>query len=388
MRACLVTLLLTAAGAAGQVRVDIARVPEEWRDFRHRPDEPKLDCRVTPVHPRLNYNFRFQTGYVVQLPVSQYDGKAQRLLTFFRVAAEGQERAPYYFVSSAQLPQGPRSNVKIEFGGGFVVGEGKYRVDWALVDESGRVCSKDWSIRARLGRKERGIQPGMAPGAIEDISLRRWTRGSKGTRTEQGYRVTVLLNAAPLMPRRLRLGGYDRVLLLSSLASLLERLPLRSVRLVAFNLDQQREVYRTENFASSDFGTVSRALGDLELAVIDYEVLKNRRGHVDLVADLIRESLERDRSDAVVFLGPKPRHYDKVSRSLLPERSADDPPFFYVQLRPYLLTSTFPDTVMNAVSRMNGRTFEVYTPGDFAEAIKDIGKVLEERKRAQAMTAR
>jgi hypothetical protein len=109
---------------------------------------------------------------------------------------------------------------------------------------------------------------------------------------------------------------------------------------------------------------------------------------VDLVADLVTESLEKHSSDAVVFLGPKPRHLDKVSRSLLPERAPGDPPFFYVQLRPYVAMSSFPDTVMNAVSRMNGKTFEVYTPGDFAEAIKDIGKALDERKRSQALAAR
>lgn len=388
MRGCLATLLLGATVATGQMKVDLARVPEEWRDFRPRPDEAKLDCRVTPVKPALNYNFRFQTGYVVHLPVRQYGGKAQRLLTFFRVTPEVEKPAAVYFLGMARLPEGPRSNVKIEFGGGYVVGEGKYRVDWLLVDEAGRVCSADWTIRAKLGRKERAIQPGMAPGAIEDISLRRWTRGSGGMRTEEGHRVTVLLNAAPVTLRRLRLGGYDRILLLSSLASLLERLPLRSVRLVAFNLDQQREIYRTDNFASSEFGRLSRALGELELAVVDYEVLKNRRGHVDLVADLVTESLEKHSSDAVVFLGPKPRHLDKVSRSLLPERAPGDPPFFYVQLRPYVAMSSFPDTVMNAVSRMNGKTFEVYTPGDFAEAIKDIGKALDERKRSQALAAR
>jgi hypothetical protein len=384
MRGCIAALLLFAASALGQMKVDRSRVPTEWQDFRPRSTEPELECKVTPIKPLLNYSFRFQTGYLVRMPIRNYQGKAQRLLTFFRVTPRDKEREPSYFLSFAQLPKGPGSNVTIEFGGGYVVGEGEYRVDWVLADESGRVCTKNWSIRAKLGRKERGIRPGMAAGAVEDISLRRWTRASGGARDEQGHRVTVLLNASPLSLRQLRLGGYDRALLLSSLASMLERLPLRSVRLVAFNLDQQREIYRREDFASTDFGRLSRTLGELELALVDYEVLKNRRGHVKLVLDLIAESLEKDRPDAVVFLGPQPRSFDKINKSLLPERSPGDPPLYYVQLRPYSAAANFPDTVMNAVDRMNGKTFQVYSPGDFAEAIKEISKTLEERKRVPA----
>jgi hypothetical protein len=249
-------------------------------------------------------------------------------------------------------------------------------VDWVLADDSGRVCAKKWRISAKLGRKERDVPPGMPAGTVDEVSLRKWTRGSKGAQDAQGRRVTILMNASPVMPRRLRLGGYDRVLLLSSLASLVERLPLRSARLVVFNLDQQREIYRTENFEPADFGRVSRALGELELGVVDYEVLKNRRGHVDLVAELIGEALEK-RPDAVVFLGPKPRHLDKVRRSVLPQRLPGHPPFFYVQFRPFIVGSSFPDTLMNAVSHMNGKTFQVYSPRDFAAAILDITKALD-----------
>jgi hypothetical protein len=382
--ACKIALLLMASSAFGQVVIDRSRVPREWQDFRPLKDEAKLQCSVSPVKPGLNYSFRFQTGYVVRVPLRQYEGAAQRLFTFFRVTPENSEREPVYFVSSAQIPEAPRTNVTVEFGGGYVVGEGKYRVDWVLADESGRVCAKNWRINAKLGRKERDLPPGMAAGTVDQISLRRWTRGSRGPNDPQGHRITILMNAAPVMTRRIQLGGYDRILLLSSLASLVERLPLRSARLVVFNLDQQREIYRTENFEPADFSRVARALSELELGVVDYDVLKNRRGHVDLVAELIGESLENRRSDAVVFLGPKPRHLDKVQRSLLPERSPDHPPFFYVQFRPFIIGASYPDTLMNAVSQMKGKTFQVYSPGDFAEAILDITKALEQSKRSGA----
>jgi hypothetical protein len=141
----------------------------------------------------------------------------------------------------------------------------------------------------------------MAAGAVDEISLRKWMRSSRTPGDDDGYRVTVLMDVSPMMPRRVRLGSYDRVMLLSSLTSLLERLPLRSVRLVLFNLEQQREIYRDENFEPSRFGRVAQALTTLELGTVAYDVIKNRTGHIDLLADMMEDARKNDQSDAVVF---------------------------------------------------------------------------------------
>ena len=376
-------LMLVACSAFGQSIMDPGRVPKEWMDFERRPQEQKLDCSVTPLRPRMNYSFRFQTGYVARVPGKLYSGKGHWIASFFRVTPEHSEREPVFFGSTVRLPEVPVNNVLLETGGAYVVGEGKYTVDWLLTDDSGRVCTKSWKVTAKLGRKERGVEPGMAPGTVDEISLRKWTRGSSGANDEEGRKVTILMNANPVMPRRVRLGGYDRNLLLSSLAAAIERLPLRSVRLVVFSLDQQREIYTNEDFQPSDFGAVSQALGRLELGVVDYEVLKNRRGHIDLLTDLIAESVVAKDSDAVLFIGPKPWQFDKVQRNELPApAAAQHAPFFYIQFRPFIVGATYPDTIMNAVKRMDGKTFEVYSPGDFAEAIRDINAALGRKKRS------
>jgi hypothetical protein len=375
-----VLLLLAMSPAFGQVVVEASKVPEEWRDLQAHKGEPKLDCSVAPVKPQLNYSFRFQTGYVVHVPMRQYLGKGHWIATLVRVTPEEKERQPVYLSSNARLPEVPKTKQLIEFGGGFVVGEGKYLVEVIVTDNAGRVCREDWKIKAKLGRKEGGVPAGMPPGTVDEISLRKWTRGSKGPKDEQGRRVTVLMNVSPVFPRKVRLGGYDRVLLLSSLASLVERLPLRSMRLVLFSLDQQREIYRSDNFQAADFGRVAQALGRLELGTVDYEVLKNRRGHVDLISDLISESSKDDKSDAVVFLGPKPWYFDRVQRTALPERGPHDPPFFYIQFRPFMASASYTDTLMAAVKQMGGKTFDVYTPGDFAQAINGVTKALDEKR--------
>lgn len=381
IRCRIAAVLLACSTAFAQAVVDVSKIPKDWQDFQNRKDDPKLDCRITPVNPRLNYSFRFQTGYILQVPLRQYLGKGHWIATLLRVTPEEREREPVYLLSTARLPEVPKTNQAAEMGGGYVVGEGKYRVQMLVTDNSGRVCSKDWKITAKLGRKEDDVTPGMRAGTVDEISLRKWTRDSRGPTDQQGSRITVLMNVSPVFPRRVRLGGYDRILLLSSLASLIERLPLQSMRLVLFNLDQQREIYRDENFEPAAFGRVAQALSRLELGTVDYEVLKNRRGHLDLMADLIGQS-KTTQSDAVVFLGPKPWRFDSLDKSVLPERSAGDPQFFYVQFRPFLAGAAYTDTLMKAVKQMGGKTFDVYTPGDFAEAIRDISRALEKRPSA------
>jgi hypothetical protein len=212
---------------------------------------------------------------------------------------------------------------------------------------------------------------------VDEVGLRRWSRGSKALAEPGGDRhITVLMNVSPILPWRTRLGGYDRSLLLSSLAALLERLPVRKVRLILFNLDQQRELFQDEDFGPSDFGRVANALGTIELGTVDYSTLKNKSGHIDLLTDLIEKARKDRESDAVVFLGPKPWRFDKAPRGAIPQRGSSDPPFFYVQFRPRMQAAAHTDTIMSAVKQMGGKTFDVYTPGDFAAAIREVNKAL------------
>ncbi|HYP06478.1 MAG TPA: hypothetical protein VER03_09655 [Bryobacteraceae bacterium] len=381
---CSWLFVVSAALAGGQVLVETSRVPEPLRDMQAEDSTGELRCSVSPFKPRLNYSFRFQTGYVLEVPLEQYSGKGHSIATLLRVTPENDEREPIYLVSRTRLPEIPPTKAVLELGGGYVVGEGKYRVDMLVSDDEGRTCTKKWNLSAKLNRKEDDVPPGMAPGTVDEISLRKWMRSTKGPRGEEGYRLTVLMNVAPVMPRRLRLGAYDRVLLLSSFTSLIERIPLRSVRLVLFNLDQQREIYRDENFEPANFSRVAQALNALELGTVSYDVVKNRNGHIDLLSELMEDARKDDRSDAVVFLGPKPWRFEKAPKSALPERSGNDPAFFYVQLRPFLAAAALQDTIMSAVKHMGGKTFDVYSPGDFAEAIRDVTKALELKRSTSA----
>jgi hypothetical protein len=382
MRALLI--FLPVFTAAAQMVANPGRLPDALKSFERARGAAKLDCDIQPIRPMVDWTFRFQTGYRIDLPLRQYSGAPQIVTTVLRVTPEGDEHEPVWLLSRARVPAVPsgRTNVVAEFGGAYLVGEGKFRVDILVADQKGRRCVDDWSIRAKLDDEIREVRPGLPAGAVDDISLRRWRR-ARGTTDapEARYNISVLIHAAAVSPSRVRMRGYDRMLLMSAATSMLERLPIRGVRLTIFTMDRQKEVFHTPDLSSSTFREAVDALNDLELAVVDYSTLKNGGGHIELLSDLLDRELAAQ-PDAVIIIGPLARWSDKVDDADLPERGGA-PPIFYVQLRPgRLAVAAQADTIARIVRKLRGRSKEVYTPTDFAEAIQDIERLLD-RPRTQ-----
>jgi hypothetical protein len=379
-----IALLLSALEASGQLVANPNRLPERWKSFEKPAAENRLKCRIEPIQPRLNYGFRFQAGYGIELPLRQYASRALSAAVVIRVTPEAEEREPVWLVARVRIPRVPNTKATAEFGGAYLIGEGKYRVDMQLIDDQNRICVRSWNMRAKLSDDVREVRPGMPAGAVDDISLRRWSR-----QPEAGaYNVSVLVHAAAMMPTRVRLRRYDRMLLMSALVSMLERLPLRNVRLTIFSMDRQEEVYHVDELSGESFRRAVDALNALELGLVDYSTLKNRGGETDLVAAMInREFAAKDRPDAVVVLGPLARWTRRVEEESLPDalRAA---PIYYVQLRPWRMMSGLqPDTITRLVRKLGGRTKAVYSPEDFAEAIRELERLLARREPSKPASA-
>ena len=136
-------------------------MPPGMRNFEWRPDDKPLACYVSPLKPALNFGFRFQAGYVVRVPMNQYRGTGHRWTVLMRVTPE--EGKPVYLASRYRLPDVPKTNNEVEVGGGYLLGEGRYRVSWKLTDDAGRVCRKDWDVEAQLSHGESKVKVAMAP---------------------------------------------------------------------------------------------------------------------------------------------------------------------------------------------------------------------------------
>jgi hypothetical protein len=370
----LILVLLTASGAAAQSIVDPARLSPAMMDFDGGFHDLPLRCEVTPIRPTLNFGFRFQAGYVVRVPMSQYLGKGHVWTVLARITPEDGNRKPVFLGFRTRLPEIPPTKIEMELGGGYMLGEGRYQVAWKMWDDAGRVCRKNWKVNARLTHGERKVKVALPPSTVADLSLRGAPLTGHTEDDSPRIRLTVLMHAAPVSPRRMRLAARDRVILLGTLSSLLDRLPVRSVKLVVFNLDQQKELYRQENFVPRSLDQVAQSINAVELGTVDYQVLQNRGGHLDLLADLINGELTAQTpSDVVLFLGPMARFSDKVPSEELEKPVGAAPRFYYLQYRSvFPQASTLPDVIANAVSKLKGRTLVIRSPGDFAKAIDQV----------------
>ena len=71
---------------------------------------------------------------------------------------------------------------------------------------------------------------------------------------------------------------------------LAEAIPCASVRLRAFNLDQQRELFHEDEFDDAGFVQLAGSLRTLELGAVSYRVLQQRQGGLELLLNYANRS--------------------------------------------------------------------------------------------------
>jgi hypothetical protein len=377
VRLATLVALTACLPAAAQVIVNPSRLRMGTAIFDAQPGEAILHCDVTPLRPGLDYGFRFQAGYRVSAQAGQFTGTGHGWTVLMRITPRAGEQKPVYLLSRQRLPEVPKTNATLQFFGGYLLGEGAYDVSWAMVDDRSRVCRKTWHVDVHRSRSERLVKVAMPRDTVWDVSLRGTRVLPREVDDAAPLRLTILLNAAPMFPRRMRLRPGDVANLISAVSSLLERVPTRQVRLVVFNLEQQKELYRSADFVLEKMPEVAQTMYGLELNTVDFQVLQNRRGHVELLADIVNQELAQEHpSDVVLFIGPMSRYLDRVPSNALEKTRPAAPRFLNFQMTPNVpMSSTLPDVVRSAVSKLGGKTEVIRSPGEFARAIARLEKL-------------
>jgi hypothetical protein len=284
-------------------------------------------CDVKPLAPALNFGLRFQAGYVLGFPLKQFTGSGHRLSVLLRVTPEG--KTPVFLKDSMALPKVPQTRLTGAVTGSILIGEGNYRIAARVEDEQRRVCRVEWGMRARRDRAEQSLTPVMPPGSVMALSSAAVNRTSQ--RDPDAGGLIVLLNAAPMRMRSNILQSGDIQRLTGSLAALLERVQASRVRLVLFNLDQQKEVLRRDNFEPGDIDSVTQALNELQVGTVDYKVLSDRLGGVRMLAGILRSELRDARSgDSIVVLGPEARSQVRLPEGFLDPLDANSARVVYL----------------------------------------------------------
>jgi hypothetical protein len=336
-----------------------------------------LHCSIQPRKPVLDFAFRFDVGFIVTCSLARFAGRASKVFIYTRVTPEGAEPillGETYRVAGTNSEVKPRQlKQDIEMSGGFAVGEGHYQVEVLVLDqETGRTSRKRWRASVARNSVRGATQIAVPPGTVLPLAARPWPiRMDTGGK---GLRLTVLLDAAPLDPRTPALRAWDRAFLLGSLSSLLKQIPCASVRLRAFNLEQQRELFRQDQFDDAGFMELAETLRTLELGTVSYHVLQQRQGGLNLLADYANSELgAADPADAVIILGPETRYFANVSFPKFRGRESPNPHFYYFEYFPgHWPGSPEPDALSSLTKRLEGTVCPIFSPDDLAHCVQKV----------------
>jgi len=343
MLSCLVA---SAAGAQQLVRSE-ALSHATWI-LDHAASKNSLPCNIQlSSNLQLDLLFRYTAEFAIDCRLGEKLHPGARLVALVRVTPELGK--PTILLESFDMPQvklhsrsgfdSPLSKLEVWMSGGFAMGSGRYSVEVVLADDQGHMRRAQKELKPADARGARNIPVVLQPGTVAPLVDARWN----GSLAAKGRRLTVLLNAHGRFGAA-QLSAWDRTILLQSLATLLNQLPYKSVKLVAFNLDKQQEVLSLDEFDVDGFLKLERALEQIE-------------------------SSSKEPPDDIIFLGAGGSHaWEKLPRDMTRDIETSKAHFFYFELFPY--AGSAPDGVEQLTRDLHGTVFAIRSPEALAEAIK------------------
>jgi len=370
---------IVGAGPSGAVRIlgtDLAILEVE---------EPRKDlpCVVTPAKPVLGFDLRFHTGYEVSVPLRELAGLENLLTMIFRVTPENQKEVSHYFVQRVRVPPidaEARGDAYLQ--GTFDVGEGRYHIDWLMRDRAERVCSFYWETEAELSPRDKQMSVALAPSAVASAESEAFREEPPVTRAAgEALNVKILVNFAPQNAHASALLPQETHALVSILRSLSREPRFGRFSLVAFNLQEQRILYRQDNADRIDFPGLGEALETLKLGTIDVKRLAQKHGDTEFLTGLIqREMNDASHPDALIFAGPKVLLEENVPVESLKESGEVEYPVFYMNYNLDPQSNPWRDAIGRAVRFFRGQEFTISRPRDLWSAVTEmVGRIVSMR---------
>jgi hypothetical protein len=353
--------------------------------------EPRKDlaCSVTPSKPALGFDLRFHAGYDVTIPLKDLAGGDNSLNILFRVEPQNHPEHPIYFMQHVRVPK-IEEDAKGEafLQGGFDLGEGNYHVDWLMRDRSERVCSHYWDSEATLATKDRSINLAIAPGDVQRADGEQFKEEPPVQRVsnEPLLNVKVLVNFAPQNSNSAALQPVDTSALVSILRSISREPRIGKFSIVAFNMQEERVVYRQEAVDRIDFPALGSALGSLNLGTVDLKRLGEKHGDTEFLTDLVRHEVctKCARPDALIFAGPKVMLDANVPQEALKDAADVNFPVFYMNYNLNPQAVPWKDAISRTVKFFRGYEFTITHPRDLWFAVSDmVSRIVKSRNGKQ-----
>ncbi len=348
-------------------------------------DERKdLPCSVVQLKPALGFDLRFHSGYEVTVPLKELAGTDNLLTIVFRVAHENEKDHPNYFSQRIRVPaieDDAKGDAYLQ--GAFDLGEGKYHVDWLMRDREERVCSSSWDSEAALQPKDRQMSLSILPGAIQRADLEQFKEEPPVQRAqgEPPLNVKVLVNFAPQNSLSATLQPLDTSALISILRTLSREPRIGKFSVVAFNMQEQKVIYRQEGADRIDFPALGDALHQITLGTVDFKQLGQKHGDTEFLTQLIqKECAAPVRPDALIFAGPKVMLDANVPQDSLKQLADVDYPVFYMNYNLNPQATPWKDSISHAVKFFKGYEYSITRPRDLWFAVSEmVGRIVKSR---------
>jgi hypothetical protein len=362
--------MLRSRAAGGPVQL----LPSDAAVIETEETRKDLPCTVTPLKAVLGFDLRFHAGYGVTLPLKEISGSGDTLTMIFKVISEDNKESPAFFSQKFNVPpidEDSKGETYLE--GTFDVGEGSYHVDWMMRDRMERICSADWDVSANLTPQDQNIKPEISGKTIEAAERDFFRPDPPVSRAPtDSFRVKLLVNFAPQNAASASMPPVDTSAIVSILRNIHRDPRIGKFSLVAFNMTDQKVVYRAEDADHIDFPALGKAVNGVKLGTVSYKALTDPHSEIDFLNHLVEDELSSASTDAVIFAGPKVMLEQSVSPDVIKDLSNINFPVFYMNynLRPQ--QNPWRDSIGSVVKKLKGVEYTISRPRDLANAWADI----------------
>jgi hypothetical protein len=343
--------------------------------------EPRddLPCRLTPLKPAVGFDLKFHAGYEVSVPMRELAGLENLLTVIFRVTPEGAPERARYFSQKIRVPSieaDAKGDAYLQ--GAFDLGEGVYQVDWLMRDRAERVCASFWRSEAVLTAKEKDLALALPPGTAAPADEDEFADEQPGEKdySSAPLSVKVLVNFAPQNSGAATLQRADTAALVSILRTIHRDPRIARFSVVAFNLQEQRILYRQEFSDRIDFQSIGEALKGLQLGRVDFARLQNKNSDAEFLGALIQSEFKVQEGapapDGLIIAGPKVMLPSGVPSDALREVGETEYPVFYLNYNLTPQLNPWRDSISQAVRYFKGLEFTISRPRELWSAVTEV----------------
>ena len=360
-------------------------IPSDLAVLEAQESRKDLPCSVDPLDTVLGFDLKFHAGYEATVPLKELGGGNYDLTMVFRVTPASSPESAAYFIQRIPVPKIDRdAKGDATLHGAFDLGEGKYRVSWLMRDGAGRFCASNWETEAALPPRDRQMPLDIAPDQAQAADFEPYRpepavlRGAAG----RSLNLKLLVNFAPQDARASALQPEDTSALLAILRRISSDPQIGKVSVVAFNLQEQRVLYRQEDASEIDLPALGEALKSLKLGSVDLRILKEKHSDRDFLTDLLTTEIRSnpDPPDAVIIAGPKITLDSAVPQDALKEIGDVGLPVFYMNYALNPMVNPWRDAIGNAVRALKGSEYTISKPRDVFFAWSEIsGRIVKSK---------